>query len=93
MARPLLWERCPWGLGPELKGSKLPHWSPASASPASFGHAGASGALAWADPSVDLAWALVGTRSADSGWLLRQGAAIGEAMLHAAPSPPGRRQG
>jgi CubicO group peptidase (beta-lactamase class C family) len=81
MARPLLWERCPWGLGPELRGDKTPHWSPPTASPGSFGHAGASGSLAWADPAHDLAWVVLGARTADSGWLLRQGAAIGAALL------------
>lgn len=84
MARPLVWERCPWGLGPELRGAKSPHWSPPSASAASFGHAGASGSLAWAEPALDLAWVILGTRTADSGWLLRQGAAIGDALLKAA---------
>lgn len=83
MARPLLWDRCPWGLGPELKGDKAPHWSPPSASPASYGHAGASGAFAWADPQRDVAWAILGSRTAASGWLLRQGASIGEAILTA----------
>jgi beta-lactamase class C len=90
MARPLLWEHCPWGLGPELRGDKGPHWSPPSASRGSFGHAGASGALAWAEPTLDLAWVILGARTADSGWLLRQGAAIGEALLGATrmtPSP------
>jgi CubicO group peptidase (beta-lactamase class C family) len=81
MAGPLLWERCPWGLGPELKGAKVPHWSPPSAGPDSYGHAGASGAFAWSDPSRDVAWAILGARTADSGWLLRQGAAIGESIL------------
>lgn len=83
MARPLVWERCPWGLGPEVKGDKAPHWSPPSASPRSFGHAGASGALAWADAERGVAWAILGARTADSGWLLRQGSAIGEAILSA----------
>jgi hypothetical protein len=53
-------------------------------SPASFGHAGASGCLAWRDPERDLSWALIGTRTADSGWLLRHGSAIGAALLEAA---------
>jgi beta-lactamase class C len=83
MARPLLWDRCPWGLGPELKGDKTPHWSPPSAGPDSYGHAGASGAFAWLDPGRDVAWAILGARTAASGWLLRQGAAIGEAILAA----------
>jgi CubicO group peptidase (beta-lactamase class C family) len=27
------YEHCPWGLGPELRGDKSPHWVPADASP------------------------------------------------------------
>ena len=81
MARPLLWERCPWGLGPELRDAKSPHWAPAQADPTSYGHAGASGCVAWLDPTVDLAWCIVGTRTADSGWLLRRGPTIAAALL------------
>lgn len=77
---PLWWDPCPWGLGPDLRGTKKPHWVPASASPQSFGHSGASGCLAWADPSKELEWVILGTRTADSGWLLRRGPAIGDAI-------------
>jgi beta-lactamase class C len=79
---PMWWPRCSWGLGPELRGDKQPHWAPAIA-PTSFGHSGASGCLAWADPTRDIAWAFLGARTADSGWLLRRGAAISEAILAA----------
>ena len=82
--RPLIWPRCPWGLGPELRDEKTPHWAPPEASPDSFGHSGASGCVAWADPSANVAWAILGTRTADNGWLLRRGPEIGTAMLRAA---------
>jgi CubicO group peptidase (beta-lactamase class C family) len=82
---PLMWDPSPWGLGPDLRGQKRPHWAPASASPGSYGHAGASGCLAWHDPARDLSWVLIGTRTADGGWLLRQGAAIGAALLEPPP--------
>lgn len=78
---PLIWPRCPWGLGPELRGRKWPHWAPPEASPGSFGHAGMSGAVAWADPEADVAWAIVGTRTADGGWLVRHGPKLGAAIL------------
>jgi CubicO group peptidase (beta-lactamase class C family) len=78
---PLIWPKCPWGLGPELRNDKRPHWAAAEASPDSFGHAGASGCLAWADPEVGVAWAIVGTRTAHNGWLVRHGPAIGAAIL------------
>jgi len=84
--RPLLWSPCPWGLGPELRGRKQPHWAPAppAISTESFGHSGASGCLVWADPASGISWAILGTRTADSGWLLRRGSAIAEMILGSA---------
>jgi beta-lactamase class C len=85
---PLEWDRCAWGLGVELRGEKQPHWTPAEASAASFGHVGISGTLAWHDPVADVSWAMVGTRSSHSGWLLRYGPMLGRAVLSCvAPTP------
>lgn len=56
------WPRCAWGLGVELRGDKSPHWTPASASPASYGHVGATGVLAWSDPTVEVTWVIIGPR-------------------------------
>ncbi len=81
---PLCWKRSPWGLGPEIHGEKSPHWVPPEAGPASFGHAGASGSLAWTDPTTGLSWAIMGSRTSDSGWLIRRGPAISRALLEAA---------
>jgi CubicO group peptidase (beta-lactamase class C family) len=47
----------PWGLGFELKGAKVPHWTPPDASPGTFGHFGQSGAFLWVDPKAGLACA------------------------------------
>lgn len=44
----------PWGLGPEIRGSKTPHWTGRSNSPATYGHFGRSGTLAWTDPATDV---------------------------------------
>jgi CubicO group peptidase (beta-lactamase class C family) len=52
------WPHCPWGLGVELRDAKMPHWTPASASAASFGHAGASGCVVWVDPTAGIGWAI-----------------------------------
>ncbi len=79
---PLDWDHCPWGLGPELRGDKRPHWTPPQSSPASFGHVGASGSLAWFDPPTGAAWAILGARTNASGWMQRGGTAIGAAVLH-----------
>ena len=77
---PLYWDRCPWGLGPEVRGMKEPHWLPFSVGADSFGHTGASGCLAWAAPGADVAWAILGARTADNGWLLRHSQTISVAV-------------
>ncbi len=64
----LEWNPCPWGLGPELLGHKSPHMVPALASPASFGHSGYSGCLAWADPARGAAYAVLGGTRFHAGW-------------------------
>jgi CubicO group peptidase (beta-lactamase class C family) len=82
------WTRCPWGLGPEIHDDRYSLWIPRSASALSFGHAGASGCVAWCDPESDVSWAVLtvppSDRSADIRWHL-QGrpnlADIGEAIL------------
>jgi beta-lactamase class C len=81
---PLVWPHAWWGLGPDLRDSKVPHWTPATASPLTFGHAGESGALAYCDPSRGVTWAILGARTASNGWLLRAGPTIGAAILTAA---------
>ena len=78
----LQWPRSPWGLGPDLRGDKAPHWAPAEASPDSFGHPGASGTLAWADPAVDVAWSMLGAHTFEAWWA--SWPAIGAAILAAA---------
>lgn len=65
------WEfdACPWGLGPELRGTKAPHWIADTVSPDSFGHTGSSGCVAWADPRAAVSWAICCSRAMDdSDW-------------------------
>lgn len=45
---------CPWGLGPEIVGSKSPHWTGSTASPSTYGHFGGSGTMLWTDPAADV---------------------------------------
>jgi beta-lactamase class C len=79
MSGVLEWERCEWGLGVELRGSKTPHFAPKEAPPTSFGHAGASGCLVWYDPTLELGWAILGCLTFDPWW---QGwASIGAAII------------
>ncbi|MCK0437897.1 beta-lactamase family protein [Gordonia alkaliphila] len=44
-----------WGLGPELKGDKNPHWTAPDHSPSTFGHFGQAGTFLWVDPVRDAA--------------------------------------
>lgn len=43
----------PWGLGPELRGDKSPHWTGARNSARTWGHFGQAGTFVWVDPTVD----------------------------------------
>jgi len=70
-----------WGLGVDLKGDKKLHWTPATASPRTFGHAGATGCCVWHDPDAGVSWGIFGTRTADNAWLVRAGPKIGESIL------------
>lgn len=44
-----------WGLGPELRADKSPHWTGTRNSPGTFGHFGGSGTFLWVDPALDIA--------------------------------------
>lgn len=73
------WPHCPWGLGIEVRGDKSPHWTPKTASRASFGHVGSSGTQAWHDPERDVTWAIFGTWIFTDWW--QQMGEIGAAVL------------
>jgi len=71
---------CDWGLGPEVRGHKTPHWTGQSNSPATFGHFGQSGSLLWVDPAADLA--LVGLCSTPFGpWAKEAWPVLSDAVL------------
>ncbi len=40
----------PWGLGPEIRGHKQPHWTGAMQSSGTWGHFGQAGTFMWVDP-------------------------------------------
>ncbi len=44
-----------WGLGFELKNSKVPHWTGTTNSPCTFGHFGGSGSFVWVDLQAGIA--------------------------------------
>lgn len=56
---------CPWGLGIEIRGSKFPHWTGITNSPATFGHFGASGTMLWVDPEAGCGLAALTDRRFD----------------------------
>jgi CubicO group peptidase (beta-lactamase class C family) len=64
----------PWGLGWALKRSKVWNYFGDLGSDRTFGHVGATGTVAWADPQTDLLCVILTTRPAaeDDGSLLRR---------------------
>ncbi|MGH2559708.1 MAG: serine hydrolase domain-containing protein [Thermomicrobiales bacterium] len=62
------WPSCPWGLGWEVKGDKLHHWTGDLTSAATFSHFGQGGALLWADPEYGVACAILANRDIATGW-------------------------
>ena len=42
----------PWGIGPEIRGHKDPHWTAADNSPHTYGHFGQTGTMLWIDPDA-----------------------------------------
>jgi CubicO group peptidase (beta-lactamase class C family) len=62
------WAVVEWGLGWEVKGAKRPHRTGELTSPRTFTHAGAAGAMMWADPDTGLGCVLLANRALASGW-------------------------
>ena len=76
-------DRCPWGLGVELRGDKSPHWTGRANSPATFGHFGGSGTMMWVDPLADVGVVALTDRPFDE-WpdeALRHWSALSDAVL------------
>ncbi len=70
----------PWGLGVEIRGSKHPHWTGHSNSPATFGHFGGTGTFLWVDPAADVS--LVCLTNLEFGpWALAAWPALSDAVL------------
>jgi CubicO group peptidase (beta-lactamase class C family) len=69
-----------WGLGPEIRGGKDPHWTGRSNSPRTVGHFGQSGTFCWADPDAGVA--LVALTDRDFGdWCKPLWPALSDAVL------------
>jgi CubicO group peptidase (beta-lactamase class C family) len=62
----------PWGLGWGLAGSKVWNFFGELVSPATFGHTGATGTVAWADPDRELLCVILTNQMVDNGSLLQR---------------------
>jgi CubicO group peptidase (beta-lactamase class C family) len=73
-------EPCDWGLGPELRDGKAPHWTPTTASPRAFGHFGGAGTFLWIDPEAGIACTAL-TDRAFGPWALDAWPELGDRVL------------
>lgn len=71
-----------WGLGPELKDHKDPHWSGARTSAGAFGHFGGTGTFLWVDPAAGIACCYLGSRDWGA-WSLEAFPRLSDAVLGA----------
>jgi CubicO group peptidase (beta-lactamase class C family) len=71
---------CDWGLGPEIRATKSPHWTGRTNSPRTFGHFGQSGSFLWVDPEVRVALASLGSTSFGE-WSTKCWPALSDAVL------------
>jgi CubicO group peptidase (beta-lactamase class C family) len=70
----------PWGLGPEIRGDKQPHWTGSLNSAQTFGHFGGSGTFIWIDPVAQLA-CLALTDLPFDRWAMTHWPALSNAVL------------
>ncbi|HXW80338.1 MAG TPA: serine hydrolase domain-containing protein [Acidimicrobiales bacterium] len=71
---------CDWGLGPEIRGRKSPHWTGSLNSPRTYGHFGQSGSFLWVDPDARLAVAALGSTTFGP-WATEAWPALSDAVL------------
>jgi CubicO group peptidase (beta-lactamase class C family) len=69
-----------WGLGPELRDQKSPHWTGSRNSPRTFGHFGQAGGFLWVDPEARLACACLTDRPFGP-WAAEAWPALADAVL------------
>ena len=68
-----------WGLGPEIRSNKSPHWTGASLSPQTWGHFGQAGTFVWTDPALELAL-IVLTDKPFGDWVLERWPTLSDAV-------------
>lgn len=72
-----------WGLGPELRDGKHPHWTGTHNSARTFGHFGGGGGFLWIDPEAAIALAVL-TDLEFGDWALESWPRLSDAVLAAA---------
>jgi CubicO group peptidase (beta-lactamase class C family) len=55
----------PWGLGPEIRGAKSPHWTGTRNAPSTHGHFGRAGTFLWIDPVASISAVVLTDRDFD----------------------------
>ena len=70
----------PWGLGPEIRGHKQPHWTGARNSPATYGHFGRAGTFLWIDPVAQVTTIVLTDRDF-AEWAITAWPALSDAVL------------
>lgn len=80
------YEHCDWGLGPEVRADKSPHWTGARNSPRTFGHFGRSGSVLWVDPDARLACTVLADREFGS-WAVQAWPRLADDVLAAFAQP------
>lgn len=76
----------PWGLGPEIRGHKDPHWTGDANSPRTYGHFGQAGTCLWIDPEPDVALIALTDRPFGD-WAIAAWPPLANAVLRAHGSP------
>jgi CubicO group peptidase (beta-lactamase class C family) len=71
---------CNWGLGPEIRGHKWPHWTGSRNSSSTFGHFGGSGTFIWIDPVAHVAAFSLANREFDD-WAMACWPTFSDAIL------------
>jgi CubicO group peptidase (beta-lactamase class C family) len=73
----------PWGLGPEIRGTKTPHWTGTRNSPRTWGHFGRAGTFLWSDPDAGVTLVALTDRPFGA-WAAAAWPALSDAVLAAA---------
>ncbi len=69
-----------WGLGPEIRDAKAPHWTGTANDASTFGHFGAAGGFVWVDPVAGVACACL-TATPFGPWARAAWPALADAVL------------